>query len=77
VLRRHCDAVGRDYDGIQKTIQPVNSRPVPGRRDEFVRDMAAYSAIGVQSVIVSPTTGAPARWIDGMAPAISLLAALG
>jgi F420-dependent oxidoreductase-like protein len=77
VLRRHCDAVGRDYDGIQKTIQPVNSRPVPGRRDEFVRDMAAYSAIGVQSVIVTPTAGAPARWIDGMAPAISLLAALG
>src|SRR3954462_14490991 len=40
VLRRHCDAVGRDYDQIRKTIQPVNARPAPGRRNEFVRDMA-------------------------------------
>ena len=29
VLRRHCDAVGRDYDQIRKTIQPVNARPTP------------------------------------------------
>jgi alkanesulfonate monooxygenase SsuD/methylene tetrahydromethanopterin reductase-like flavin-dependent oxidoreductase (luciferase family) len=77
VLRRHCDAVGRDYDQIRKTIQPVNSRPTPDTRDEFVRDMAAYAAVGVQAVIVTPTTGAPARWIDGMAPVVPLLADLG
>jgi len=77
LLRRHCDAVGRDYDQIRKTIQPVNSRPTPDTRDEFVRDMAAYAAVGVQSVIVTPTTGAPARWIDGIAPAVPRLADLG
>jgi F420-dependent oxidoreductase-like protein len=77
VLRRHCDAVGRDYDRIRKTIQATNPKPTPDTLDEFVRDMAAYAAVGVQSVIVTPATGAPARWIGGMAPAVSRLADLG
>ncbi len=77
VLRRHCDAVGRDYDQIRKTIQPINPRPTPDTRDEFVRDMAAYAALGVHSAIVTPTIGSPARWIDGMAQAVPLLAELG
>ena len=77
VLRRHCDAVGRDYDQIRKTVQPINPRPAPDTRDEFVRDMAAYAALGVHTAIVTPTVGSPARWIDGMAPAISPLADLG
>jgi len=77
VLRRHCDAVGRDYDQIRKTIQPINPRPTPDTRDEFVRDMAAYAALGVHSAIVTPTSGSPARWIAGMAPAIPLLVDLG
>jgi alkanesulfonate monooxygenase SsuD/methylene tetrahydromethanopterin reductase-like flavin-dependent oxidoreductase (luciferase family) len=70
VLRGHCDAVGRDYDEIRKTIQPINPRPTPEKRDEFVRDMAAYAALGVHAAIVTPTVGSPARWIDAMAPAV-------
>jgi F420-dependent oxidoreductase-like protein len=77
VLRRHCDAVGRDYDQIRKTIQPVDQRPAPDTRDEFVRGMAAYAALGVQAAIVTPTIGSPARWIDDMAPAVARLAELG
>ena len=76
VLRRHCDAVGRDYDEIRKTIQSVTPRPTPENDDEFVREMAKYASLGVDCVIVSPTIGTPATWIDGMAPVVAQLAAL-
>ncbi len=74
VLRGHCDAVGRDYDEIRTTILANNPRPTPETRDEFVRSMADYAKLGIQTAIITPTTGAPAAWIDGMAPAVSQLA---
>lgn len=77
VLRRHCDDVGRDYETIRKTILANNPRPTPETRDEFVRAMADYAKLGIHSAIVTPTTGAPAAWIDGMAPAVTQLAELG
>ncbi|WP_067838737.1 LLM class F420-dependent oxidoreductase [Nocardia lijiangensis] len=77
VLRRHCDDLGRDYDAIRKTIIASNPRPAPDTRDEFVRAMADYAKLGVQSVIVIPTTGSPATWIDGFAPVVPKLAELG
>ena len=48
-----------------------------GSRDDFVRDMAAYAAVGVRTAIVTPTGRSPAEWIDGMAPAVARLADLG
>ena len=77
VLRAHCDAVGRDHHEIQKTIIASNPRPSPDTRDEFVRQMARYAKLGVRTVIITPTTGSPAAWIDGMAPAVPQLAELG
>ncbi|TQM26341.1 LLM class F420-dependent oxidoreductase [Nocardia bhagyanarayanae] len=77
VLRRHCDDLGRDYDRIRKTIIANNPRPTPDTRDEFVRDMADYAKLGVHTVIVVPTTGSPAAWIDGIAPVVPQLAELG
>jgi F420-dependent oxidoreductase-like protein len=77
VLRRHCDDVGRDYGQIRTTILANNPRPRPGTRDEFVRAMADYANLGVHAAIVTPTTGAPANWIDGMAPVVPQLAELG
>ncbi|WP_109523838.1 MULTISPECIES: LLM class F420-dependent oxidoreductase [Nocardia] len=77
VLRRHCDDVGRDYETIRKTILANNPRPTPETRDEFVRAMADYAKLGIHSAIVTPTTGAPAAWIDDMAPAVTQLAELG
>ncbi|KAA8888593.1 LLM class F420-dependent oxidoreductase [Nocardia colli] len=77
VLRRHCDDVGRNYDDIRVTIMANNPRPNPGTRDEFVRTMADYAKLGVHAVIITPTTGAPAAWIDAMAPAVAQLAELG
>ncbi|WP_280180721.1 LLM class F420-dependent oxidoreductase [Nocardia farcinica] len=77
VLRRHCEAEGRDYDRIRKTILANNPRPAPETRDEFVRAMADYAKLGIDQVIVTPTTGSPAAWIKGMAPAVPQLADLG
>jgi F420-dependent oxidoreductase-like protein len=76
VLRGHCDDAGRDYASIRKTIMANNPRPTPDTRDEFVRAMADYAALGVDTVIVTPTDGSPAAWIDAMAPAVRQLAEL-
>lgn len=77
VLRRHCDEVGRDFDDIRVTILANNPMPGPDTIDEFVRAMADYASLGVHTAIVVPTTGSPAKWIDGMAPAVPKLAELG
>lgn len=77
VLRRHCDGQGRDYDTIRVTITATSPRPTPETRDEFVRQMAPYAALGVHGVMVTPTTGSPAAWIDEMAPAVPRLTELG
>jgi F420-dependent oxidoreductase-like protein len=76
VLRRHCDDVGRNYDDIRVTIMANNPRPGPDTLDDFVRAMGDYAKLGVDAVMVTPTTGAPAAWIDGMAPAVPKLAEL-
>jgi len=77
VLRRHCDDAGRDYDDIRTTVVATTPRPTPETRDEFVRAMADYAKLGVHTVMVTPLGGAPAAWIDGMAPAVPQLAELG
>ena len=77
VLRRHCDDVGRDYDEIRTTVLANNPRYSPETRDAFVTQMAEYAKLGVQTAITMPTTGSPAAWIDGMAPAFRQLAELG
>lgn len=77
VLRRHCDDLGRDHTEIDVTVTAAFPRPEPHRRDEFVSAMADYARLGVQTVIVTPTSGTPAAWIDAMAPAVRQLAELG
>lgn len=77
VLRRHCDDVGRDFDTIRTTIMANNPRPNPDVRDEFVRSMADYAKLGIDAVLITPTTSSPAAWIEGMAPAVPQLADLG
>ncbi|RPA19851.1 LLM class F420-dependent oxidoreductase [Gordonia sp. OPL2] len=77
VLQRHCDDVGRDFADIKVTILANNPRPGPETADEFVAGMAEYATIGVDAVIVTPTSGSPASWIDAMAPTARRLAELG
>ena len=77
VLRRHCDDVGRDFSDLRITITANHPRPEPGDADAFVAAMADYAKLGVHQVMVTPTSGSPAAWIEGMTPAISQLADLG
>jgi F420-dependent oxidoreductase-like protein len=52
VLRAHCDAEGRDYDSIEKTV--AATRPVLGDVDGWLAEVAEYDAIGVTEIQVMP-----------------------
>jgi probable F420-dependent oxidoreductase len=52
VLRSHCDAEGRDYDSIGKTILAV--RPVLADVDAFVAAASQYAALGVTEIETMP-----------------------
>lgn len=73
VLRRHCDDLGRDYGSIRVTVTAANPRPQPDDIDDFVSRMVDYARLGVDTVMVTPTTGSPAAWIDALAPAVPRL----
>jgi len=52
VLRGHCEAEGRDYATIEKTILALgNPNDDP---DAFVAEMAGYARLGVDAVEVMP-----------------------
>jgi len=57
----HCDAEGRDYDAIDKTIlgfaQPLDDP------DGFLVSMEAYAALGIDSVSLMPMTDDPVAWV--------------
>jgi alkanesulfonate monooxygenase len=49
VLRRHCDAVGRDYDEIEKTVMgPLDPGPDGERAGDLIREMRRLGGLGVQ-----------------------------
>ncbi|HVQ95126.1 MAG TPA: LLM class F420-dependent oxidoreductase [Mycobacteriales bacterium] len=52
VLRGHCDAEGRDYDSIAKTVLFIP--PVLAEVDAFLADATAYAALGVTEIGVMP-----------------------
>ena len=52
VLRSHCDAEGRDYDRIAKTVLAV--APCLADVDGFVAAAEAYAALGVTHIQVMP-----------------------
>ena len=77
VLRRHCDAEGRDEATIRKTILYMSRGLDPGDIDGFVREMAEYARTGIEEVIVMPAGDEPAAWIERCcAPAVPRLAEL-
>ncbi len=48
VLRRHCDAVGRDYDEIQKTvIGPLDPGPAGEGVGELIESMRRLAGLGI------------------------------
>jgi F420-dependent oxidoreductase-like protein len=70
VLRRHCDAVGRDEAAILKTIM-YGQTPTADGADGFVTEMADYAKLGIDTVIVAPPGDAPAAWIDNIAAPVA------
>ena len=62
VLRGHCDAVGRDYDEIQKTVIGSGTATGPEDRDDFLRRMASYADLGVELVTLTPNGPDPIAW---------------
>ena len=63
VLKRHCDDAGRDVGEIRVTLTaglPLYTGDVDG----FVTEIAGYTGLGIDTVIVSPPAAYPARWIE-------------
>jgi F420-dependent oxidoreductase-like protein len=52
VLRAHCDAEGRDYDTITKTML---SRTNPADVDAVVEEMRVFAKLGIDKVIFVPS----------------------
>src|SRR6266704_2390071 len=52
VLRSHCDAEGRDYDRVEKTVLAV--RPALADVDGFIAAAGEYAALGVTEVQTMP-----------------------
>ena len=75
VLRRHCEAEQRDYAAIEKTILYIGPLPSGAAQADFITDMRAYRALGVERVMVMPGTQAPAAEVAGLRPVIEALAA--
>jgi F420-dependent oxidoreductase-like protein len=64
VLRRHCDAEGRDYDRITKTV--LVHRPPLEETEAFLDDLREYGALGVTEVMVMPDRN-PVEFATGLA----------
>jgi F420-dependent oxidoreductase-like protein len=61
VLRRHCDAEGRDPAAIKKTI--IGGGDPLDDVDAFVKRMDEYARLGIQLVEVTPLGPDPAGWV--------------
>ena len=76
VLHQHCADVGRDPAEVDKTIL-WGAGDAHADFDGFLAEMAAYAAVGVEKVWVSPDGPDPATWVRQLAEkAVPRLAAL-
>jgi F420-dependent oxidoreductase-like protein len=64
VLRTHCDAEGRDYDAVTKTVLVM--RPALVDVDAFLADVDGYAALGVTEIEVMPDRH-PVEFIEELA----------
>ncbi len=65
VLKAHCDAVGRDYAEITKTIIYNGDALARGDAGAFLAEAEQYARIGVDTVIVVPPGGeAVDAWVE-------------
>lgn len=64
VLRSHCDAEGRDYDRIDKTVLAVH--PALADVDAFVAAAGEYAALGVTEIATMPDRH-PVEFVERLA----------
>ncbi len=76
VLRRHCDAVGRDPNEIEVTAT-YRDLPSGATVDEVVRGAEAFAKVGVSTVVTGSMTDDPGGWLEStFGPAMDRLAAI-
>jgi F420-dependent oxidoreductase-like protein len=73
VLRRHCDALGRDPDEIEVTVG-YRDFPVGTTTDDLLRGAEAFADLGVSTLVTGAVGPDPAGWLESMfGPAIERL----
>ena len=76
VLRRHCDAVGRDANEIEVTAM-YRDLPRGASVDEVIRGAEAFAAAGVSTVVTGAMGDDPRAWLEEtFGPAMEGLATL-
>jgi F420-dependent oxidoreductase-like protein len=74
VLRSHCDAEGRDYDAIRKTV--VYQGPVVDTDpDDVIAEVRCYAALGISQLDVMPDRD-PVEYAERVAESVPRLADL-
>jgi alkanesulfonate monooxygenase SsuD/methylene tetrahydromethanopterin reductase-like flavin-dependent oxidoreductase (luciferase family) len=63
VLRRHCDAVGRDINEIEVTVLYRELSP-DATPDDVLRGAEAFAKVGASSLVTGPISDDPAHWLE-------------
>ena len=63
VLRRHCDAVGRDPAEIEVTAM-FRDLPAAPSDSDVLRQAETLAAVGVDTLITGPVGDDPAGWLE-------------
>ena len=63
VLRRHCDAVGRDANEIEVTAM-FRDFPADASADDLARGAEAFAAVGVSTLVASAVGDDPAATLE-------------
>jgi F420-dependent oxidoreductase-like protein len=66
VLRGHCDALGRDYDSIEKTAQGGGINVIDDP-DGFLRMAEAYAALGIEHIHLRAIAPDPEGYVRAFA----------
>lgn len=70
VLREHCDALGRDYDSIEKTVQGSRMNPVEDP-DTFLALAEGFAAQGVEHMQFGLPHPDPVGYIEKFAETVA------
>ena len=76
VLRRHCDALGRDPNEIEVTVG-YRDFPAGTTTDDLLRGAEAFANLGVSTLVTGAVGPDPAAWLEStFGPAVERLHAI-